>query len=870
MVELSRIFSRLADRLLFQTLKQTISRRHIVFLAVFLLLTIQLSRPAKTAALQPEPASVLLITEFQFDPPGLDKEREWIELANLGDEPLELAGYGLGDEELLGAGEGMVRFPSGSVIGAGDVIVVAQTAVGFRALFGVNPNFELVDSDTAVPDMIIDTEWASGQIALANDGDEILLIDNQNNLLDSLNYGDRYTYFTPSIPLPAAGQSIERLPATCDTDSAVDWQPQQYPTPGAVQLEGTCNAARETAAGNSATYRPIGQIQGPGDTSPLINQIVTFRGVVTGEREDQNAAGVIYYTLFVQDVPGLEDADSATSDGIAVFLGRQPPAYQQGDLITVTGQVTEYFGLTEIDDTGLSMTPEGSSQTLPVPVVLDMPPDPTAAADYLERLEGMLVETGEMLPVVGPAHAGCGFALGPTPDSQRAIRSSDKEAIAPQLLVLSKSDVQCSDLPPVKSGDHVSGVSGPLTFNFEQYNIVQQNNEQLNVEYAPLPDLAVLSVAADDTMHVATMNLDDFLTPAPGNGTVESEIKRRKLAYTIGRTLGCPELIGVQEVETELLMRELANEAAALCGFTYDVTHLESADSRGIDVALFSHPQRIEIKSAQLRQTCSAISTGIHDNTIQCPAEEYPLFSRPPLEVELLADGEPLTVIVNHFKSKRDGEEETTARRLAQASHVNNLVRERLAGEPQAAVIVLGDFNDYVLSDVWTQLREGGVLIDATDHVPVQERYSYIFDGISQLIDGILVSPGLAHRVKEAAITHVNADYPVAYAFDEGQSATPFHASDHDPVLLTLSVSSHSKASVEPAASITAPADSPTVAVTAMTVSTPTTAAQPTAQPVDEAVPREEGESTSYLLLIAVVLLIAAGVVLLLVRRKLR
>ena len=870
MVDLSGNWARIGDRFLWYILRQTLTRRVIVLSAVFLFLAIQLSRPVETAASQSEPPGILLITEFQFDPPGLDKEREWIELANLGDEPLDLAGYGLGDEELRGAGEGMLRFPAGSVIEAGDVIVVAQTAVGFRALFGTKPDFEMVDSDTAVADMIIDTEWASGEVALANDGDEIILLDVQDNLLDSLNYGDRITYFTPSIPLPVAGQSLERMPATCDTDSAVDWQPQQFPTPGAVQLGGICNAAPETAGTNSTTYRAIGEIQGPGDTSPLINQIVTFRGIVTGEREDQNAAGVIYYTLFVQDAPGLEDADSATSDGIAVFLGRQPPAYQQGELIMVTGQVTEYFGLTEIDDTGLSIVPDGSSQALPAPVVLDIPPDPTAAADYLEKLEGMLVETGEMLPVVGPAHAGCGFALGPAPDAQRAVRSSKQEVIAPQLLVLSKSDVACPDLPPVKSGDHVSGVSGPLTFLFDHYNIVQQNNGRLNVEFAPLPDPAVLSTAADNMIRVATMNLDNFLTPAPGSGTVENEIKRLKLAFTIGRTLGCPELIGVQEVQTELLMRELAGEAAAWCDFIYDVTHLESADSRGIDVALFSDPRRIEIESAQLRQVCSAISTGIHDETIQCPAEEEPLFSRPPLEVELLADGEPLTVFINHFKSKREGEEETAARRLAQAAHVNSLVRERLAGDPQTAVIVLGDFNDYVRSEVLQRLGEGGVLIDAIEHVPAQERYSYIFDGISQLVDGILVSPGLAHHIKAVTVAHVNADYPIAYALDEGQTARPFHASDHDPVLLTLSIPSHSTTTVEPAASITAHTEGTTAAMSATVVSTSIVAAQPTAQPVEEAVSQKDGESAGHLLLIAVVVLIPAVVVLLLVRRKLR
>lgn len=785
-----------------------------------------------SSARQPSPPIKLLITEFYYNPPGLDEEREWVEIANISNQSLQLSGYGLGDEEQIGQGEGMLRFPEGSEIGAGEGIVIAQTAVGFRALFGANPDFEVQDTDAAVPDMLADTQWAYGRFALANDGDEIILVDDQGTLLDALNYGDRATFFTPNIPGVVSGQSIERAPAFCDTDSAADWRPQTIPTPGQLILQGQCDLAPDQVS--EIQYRPIGEIQGTGDVSPYLNQLVTFRGLVIGTMEDQNTAGVTYYTIFVQDIPGFEDSDPETSDAIAVFLGRQRPRYAIGDQVEVTGQVTEYFGLTEIDDKGVIIRSESSEYPLPEAVTIEMPQDSVRAESYLESLEGMLVNAPGSLPVLGPTHAGCGFAVGSTPDAIRPIRHSGLDDYPPPILVLNQSDVDCSALPPLKSGDLVAGISGPLTYHFEQYKVVQQVSESLQVEQAGTVPIKKVPVASESLIRIATMNLDNFLvsssdgesSPFEGMSAENSEIKRNKLAYTISRTLRCPEIIGVQEVENEALLLQLANSTAESCGFSYQVTHRESADGRGIDVALLSDPRRVTIDWVALRQTCWLMATGVHDGSVQCLPGEEPLFSRPPLEVALEVDGEPMTIFVNHFKSKRGGELETAPRRLAQAHHVHDLVMNQLAHNPQAGIIVLGDFNDYNQSPVWQQLQAGGVLYDTMQLTPPKERYSYIFDGVAQLVDGILVSPALIHRIKAVVIPHINADYPVSYAFDGSSTALPYHASDHDPVLLAFGIHSQDDKSEGPPEPSRAPELAPTAtwlptaqpSVTAMTL----------------------------------------------------
>ena len=816
----------------------------------------------------------LLITEFFYNPPGLDEEREWVEVANLSDRPIQLSGYGLGDEEQPGGGEGMLRFPEGSEIGAGEAIIVARTAVGFRALFGANTAYEIQDTDSAVSDMVIDSQWATGQFALANDGDEIILLDAENQIIDAVSYGDSTIFFSPSIPQVVTGQSVERFPAICDSDSAADWRSQTRPDPGGLSIVEQCAPVPEKSG--TPQLRAIGEIQGAGPVSPVLNQVVTFRGLVTGLMEDQNASGIIYYTIFIQDMPGLEDGDPDTSDAVAVFLGRQQPVYQTGDQLLVTGQVTEYFGLTEIDDYGLVIELESSGQPLADSVVLDIPQDPVLALEYLEAHEGMLVRTDSQLPVFGPTHSGCGFAVGSRADATRTVLHTGLETYSPPILVLNKSDVDCTALPDLKSGDLVAGIAGQLTYHFEQFKVVQQHSEALQVEQGePLPVSEPFPASAD-WVRVASLNLDNYLSPSLDEedrqlghpSPTEFEIKQRKLAYAIGNVLDCPELLGVQEVESEALLVELADMTADTCGFDYQVTHRESADGRGIDVALLSDPRHISIHDAVLHQTCSSLATGVWDSDIECAPGEEPLFSRPPLEISLDLDGNPLTIIVNHFKSKSGGELETAPRRDAQAQHLHGLVHDLLSQDPQAEIIVMGDFNDFNRSPVWQKLQEGGVLHDTMQEVPSQERYSYIFDGASQLIDGILVSPALVHRVMGAAVMHVNADYPLKAAFDESLAALPYHASDHDPLMITISTLSptaEQKPTVEP----TNQPDlepSPTIQPTIQTAQNEEVI--PTIQPGDPGQTEEAVGSRQPLAIAGLALLLAASALWWLVRRK--
>ena len=59
------------------------------------------------------------------------------------------------------------------------------------------------------------------------------------------------------------------------------------------------------------------------------------------------------------------------------------------------------------------------------------------------------------------------------------------------------------------------------------------------------------------------------------------------------------------------------------------------------------------------------------------------------------------------------------------------------------------------------------------------ETFSFVFDGNTQLLDHMLVSPSLLNHVQAADILHFNVSYP---AVMHGVDGTAVRAADHDPV----------------------------------------------------------------------------------------
>ena len=179
-------------------------------------------------------AGRVLISEVVYDPPGPD-EAEFVELVNPTGAPVDLNGYALGDAVYSADFEDMRHFPAGTVLPANGTLIVTISAAAFRAEFGIVPQFEIVDSDPTVPELIDDPAWGDPEalFRLGNSGDEVLLI-RWDGLVDVVTYGDGYHSAVVGCPLlvPPA-RSLERYPYWRDTDDcAADFRAWAFPSPG--------------------------------------------------------------------------------------------------------------------------------------------------------------------------------------------------------------------------------------------------------------------------------------------------------------------------------------------------------------------------------------------------------------------------------------------------------------------------------------------------------------------------------------------------------------------------------------------------------------------------------------------------------------
>ena len=181
------------------------------------------------------PADYVLISEVLYDPSGRE-DAEFIELVNPTQQPIDLTGFSLGDAKQPTDFEDLRHFPTGALIQPLDTIVVALTASGFHSDFGFYPDYEILDSNPGVPNMIDDPDWGDPDaiLQLGNGGDEVLLRDPVHQLVDAIAYGSGNVPGNVSCPLlGASDHSLERYPYWQDTDGCtVDFRDWPLPGPG--------------------------------------------------------------------------------------------------------------------------------------------------------------------------------------------------------------------------------------------------------------------------------------------------------------------------------------------------------------------------------------------------------------------------------------------------------------------------------------------------------------------------------------------------------------------------------------------------------------------------------------------------------------
>ncbi|MFN0074729.1 MAG: lamin tail domain-containing protein [Chloroflexota bacterium] len=492
--------------------------------------------------------------------------------------------------------------------------------------------------------------------------------------------------------------------------------------------------------------------------------------------------------------------------------------------------------------------------------------------DFFESLEGMRVQINNGA-VVGPtasfgelellADGGAGAFGTRTPRggilySGYADGHPERIFLDDQILRPVGSDPAV--LPNAHVGDTVPMAIGVIDYSFSNYKV------QLETVPAIVSGNLQREQTAQQGTHelaVAGFNVENL---DPGDVALFPQ-----LATIIVNNLRSPDILSIEEVQdnngatggtgspvtaADVTLNTLINAITTAGGPTYvyrqidPVAHQDGGEPGGnIRVAFLYNPARVSFVDRP-GGTSTAAATVVNNSGVPQlsfspgridPTNSAWSASRKPLAGEFVFNGSTVFVIANHFNSK-GGDQSLMGRfqpptrssetqRAQQATLVNGFVGDILAISPNANVIVAGDINDFDFSNTLNILRTGTAngngsveLTNLYDLLAPSERYSYVFEGNSQVLDHILVSANLFNTTNpQYDVVHVNAEFA-----DQ--------VSDHDPSVarFTLNPPATATPTLTPTST---PTETPTP------TSTPTETATPTSTPTN--IPTETPSPTS-------------------------
>ncbi|WP_052245808.1 endonuclease [Sporosarcina sp. ZBG7A] len=583
----------------------------------------------------------------------------------------------------------------------------------------------------------------------------------------------------------------------------------------------------------------IHDIQGEGHESPFAGQVVDgVQGIVTYKYE---LLGSTYYHIQTPD--SERDGDLNTSEAVVLYSGRDAWNLKKGDLVSVTGQVSEYAidGFSDRQETDLKTTQINVREDrggvvkivdrnveLPEPFIIDesnLPKEQILseglkefnpakyAGDFWESREAMLVEVGNVK------------AVAPQQNGDLATVLETRKTETKNGGILLKKDAPNADLVQfrmepngpardfeVATGDFFKGPTvGVVGYSYQNYKIYVGLDDMKSkfVKGNAAPETTTI-VKDKEKLTLASYNLENF----SNNTKSTSADKAKKLARAFAVDMQSPDIVGVTEVqdnngpdaggpEAYQSYERLIQAIVDAGGVKYEYVNIDPVNNQdggqpnaNIRVGFLYNPERVSMKTgAPHGDAVTAVgyeNGGLTVNPGRIdPKNEAFNSSRKPLAAEFTFQGEDVIVIANHWNSKGGDTPlfgsvqppvyNSEIQRKKIAHIVYDFIKDVKTKDPDANVVSLGDFNDFQFTDA-LKIHEGELMTNLVNKVEESDRYSYVYQGNSQVLDHVLVSNNLADAA-EIDMLHVNADY----------TDMAGRASDHDPVMVQLSLVKNSE-----------------------------------------------------------------------------
>ena len=557
----------------------------------------------------------------------------------------------------------------------------------------------------------------------------------------------------------------------------------------------------------------ISEIQGKGQRSPYVGQMIRCYGVITQFTYNR-------HHFWLQSTK--PDQHVETSEGIFVSGGGQRnQELKIGDKIRIVAYVDEQQFPRVLPLTRLHKIQNikilSSKHPLPKPINIDSLPAQSVLQATLrwESMEGMRVIVHNSV-VVGPtskfgefvvlaphnAVPGSGYFESTGQIFLRPIERGEVDYNPERILVDDRSLKQNVN---VATGQEINYFTGVVDYTYGNYKIQASEIDLVSTPVSTRFDNR--NIKQKENFTIVTYNIENLfdLKNDPfkhdeKNTPDQKELntKLQKLGLAINQALALPDVLIVQEIENTEILQELANNLNNKWKTDYIANSFDGGDGRGIEVGFMWNHARVELKESFLME-------GAEIDAAFGKLSSSP--GRPPIVGIFNVGDKEIIIIGVHFKSKRGDDplfgsrqppiRKTEILRKKQARAVRNYIKTKFSLKADALILVAGDFNDFEFSEkgegknhtlaiVQDNNANEAYLTNIALKVEQDKRYSYIYEGNSQLLDHMLLSPALLNYLIDVEIIHINASYPHGLSTNK---ATLIRSSDHDPIMAVFNFS---------------------------------------------------------------------------------
>jgi predicted extracellular nuclease len=576
-------------------------------------------------------------------------------------------------------------------------------------------------------------------------------------------------------------------------------------------------------------------VQGAAHLSPYQGQVVTvgpaivtvlrsngfYMQDVTPDADDATSEGIF---VFTSAAPTVSVAARVTVQGTVT-------EFRPGCTPSCAASTSAFDNLTTTQLSDPTVSVIDADNALPPPVVLEQRRAPlqvicddaagsvessgvfdpaSDGIDFYESLEGMRVQLDQP-EVIDPTRTFDGatpaLEIGVLASADAGLRSARggisiaQGDFNPERVFLSNALV--SSFPSVNVGDRFDGaVVGVIDYSFANYKLIVTEALPSVIAGGLSQETTPLGAELEHQLSIASMNVENL-------DALDAPAKLSELAKIVVERLRSPDLIALEEVQdnngatndgvvdASTTLSTFADAIASAGGPSYEYRQIDPVNNAdggepggNIRVAFLFRTDRglafVDRGSATPTTANRVELSGEVPQLAFSPGRIDPensawASSRKPLAGEFTFRGRTLFVIANHFNSK-GGDDPLFGRqqppvlasetqRVRQAAVLAGFVEAILTADSEALVVALGDFNDFSFSAPLVALQNVG-LVDLINTLPANERYTYLYQGNSQDLDHILVSPALA-ALASYDIVHVNAEFAT-------------QASDHDPAVMRI------------------------------------------------------------------------------------